>query len=145
MEFDMRIRKCLRPALVLVLAVLAPMAFSCGSRKCGTGKSELPQSWTEANFQVVEGGYICAQEKVASVTIRYLDARSYDLFNRFMENFRGTGWTVNTALSTNYSFVAERGNKALSIALRDCPVELSNRSTWSKCTDVAIDEVPFRR
>ncbi len=131
------------PALLLIVCVL--MLAGCSPRTCGTGKYELPAAWTEANFQVVDGGYICTQEKVASVTIRYLDAESGDLFNRFMEKFKGTGWSVNTALSTNYSFVAENGHKALSVALRNCPMELSNRSTWSKCTDVAIDEVPFRR
>jgi hypothetical protein len=130
---------------IVVLAACSFAILGCRSQKCETGKYELPTAWTDANFQVVEGGYICTQERSPSVTVRYLDAQSGDLFNRFMEKFKGTGWTVNTALSTNYSFVAERGNKALSVALRDCPTELSNRSTWSKCTDVAIDEVPFHR
>ena len=128
----------------LIPVVCGLILFGCSSLKCETGKYELPASWTEANFKIVDGGYICAQER-PSVTVRYLNARPYDLFNRFMENFKGTGWTVNTALSTNYSFVAERGPKAISVAFRDCKTEWGNTSTWSKCTDVAIDEVPFHR
>ena len=126
----------LRAAAVMVIFVRGAMVFS----GCGTaceGSAEVPASWTETGFKVLDGGSVCANDEKQIV----VDHGGYEmtaLYEKYKAELKSDGWTVTDLRSPPTQFDVVKNRNVFSFQLRECDTSATKPSTWAKCTSATI-------
>lgn len=132
----MHIYHVLRLAAALLIVTLA-MIVSTGCRPSCPGTAEVPASWGQIGFKVVDGGTVCAySDKQISV-----DQGGYeipDLYEKYKQQLTAAGWKVSELQRSALTFDATKDKEAFTVYLRECYKYAASPSTWSKCTNASI-------